>query len=156
MKIRRAEEKDAERVEELLRQVLMIHADIRPDLFIPGTAKYTREELLRLFADDMTPVFTAVNDSDAVMGYVFCRILEPVRSNNMTARRGIYIDDLCVSEECRGMHIGRQLYEYVLAYAKQLGWYHVTLNVWEGNDSARKFYESMGMKPQKTTMEVIL
>ena len=36
MNIRRAKEKDIERVMELLGQVLQIHADIRPDIFIPG------------------------------------------------------------------------------------------------------------------------
>lgn len=43
MNIRRAKEKDIERVMELLEQVLQIHADIRPDIFIPGTTKYTKE-----------------------------------------------------------------------------------------------------------------
>lgn len=43
MNIRRAKEKDIERVMELLGQVLQIHADIRPDIFIPGTTKYTKE-----------------------------------------------------------------------------------------------------------------
>ena len=33
---------------------------------------------------------------------------------------------------------------------------NINLNVWEGNDNARKFYETMGLKPMKTTMEYIL
>ena len=45
MTIRKAEEKDITRIIELLGQVLQIHADIRPDIFIPGTTKYTVEEL---------------------------------------------------------------------------------------------------------------
>ena len=40
MNIRRANEKDIPRLVELLEQVLQIHADIRPDIFIPGTTKY--------------------------------------------------------------------------------------------------------------------
>ena len=40
MTIRKAEEKDILRIIELLGQVLQIHADIRPDIFIPGTTKY--------------------------------------------------------------------------------------------------------------------
>ena len=43
MNIRRAKEKDIERLMELLGQILQIHADIRPDIFIPGTTKYTKE-----------------------------------------------------------------------------------------------------------------
>ena len=44
MNIRRANEKDIPRLMELLEQVLQIHADIRPDIFIPGTTKYTNDE----------------------------------------------------------------------------------------------------------------
>ena len=43
--IRKAEEKDIPRMMELLGQVLQIHADIRPDIFIPGTTKYSTDEL---------------------------------------------------------------------------------------------------------------
>lgn len=39
MKIRKAEKKDIPRILELLGQVLQIHAEIRPDIFIPGTTK---------------------------------------------------------------------------------------------------------------------
>ena len=45
MIIRKAKEKDIPRILELLEQVLQIHADIRPDIFIPGTTKYTIDEL---------------------------------------------------------------------------------------------------------------
>ena len=48
MRIRKAEEKDIPRIMELLGQVLEIHADIRPDIFIPGTTKYTVTELAEL------------------------------------------------------------------------------------------------------------
>ena len=48
MNIRRAHEKDIPRLIELLEQVLQIHADIRPDIFIPGTTKYTNEELAEM------------------------------------------------------------------------------------------------------------
>ena len=68
----------------------------------------------------------------------------------------LYIDDLCVDEECRGKHVGTILYKYVLNYAKEIGCYDVTLNVWEGNDNARVFYEKMGMFVKETQMEVIL
>lgn len=78
------------------------------------------------------------------------------RSGNGTAEKWKLIDDLCVDEKIRGKHIGRQLYNYVPDYARGSGCYNVTLNVWEGNDRAKSFYEAMGMKAQKTGMEQIL
>ena len=38
----------------------------------------------------------------------------------------------------------------------RLDCYEITLNVWEGNDAARAFYDRMGMKPKETQMEYIL
>ena len=67
-----------------------------------------------------------------------------------------YIDDICVDEKARGKHVGTALYEYVRDYAKSIGCNNITLNVWEGNDPALSFYKNMGMKVQKTTMEIVL
>ena len=74
----------------------------------------------------------------------------------MADRKTLYIDDICVDSVCRRQHIGRQLYEYVYEYAKAENFTQITLNVWELNGSARAFYESVGMVPLKTTMEVNL
>lgn len=52
MRIRKAEEKGIPRIMELLRQVLEIHADIRPDIFIPGITKYTVTELAELLKQE--------------------------------------------------------------------------------------------------------
>ena len=70
--------------------------------------------------------------------------------------RRFFIDDLCVSQEVRGQHVGESLFEYVKNEAKQIGCYEVTLNVWEGNTSAEKFYEKMGMRTKERQMEYIL
>ena len=60
--VRKAQDKDIKRVTELLAQVLELHADLRPDLFIHGTVKYTENQLSDIFADEKTPVFVAVDD----------------------------------------------------------------------------------------------
>lgn len=155
MMIRRAEPRDLATVDRLLSQVLAIHAEIRPDLFIPGTRKYTDSELLTIFADERSPVFVA-EDADGVQGYCFCQLQERRGLNNMPDGRELYIDDLCVDEAARGRQVGRQLYDYVCAYAKNLGCGAITLNVWEGNTAARAFYERMGMTVRKTVMETKL
>lgn len=156
MNIRRAGEKDVPRLIELLGQVLQIHADIRPDIFISGTTKYTNDELKELLKDDKKPIYVAVDDHDVCMGYVFCQLREQPFSNNMVPFTALFIDDLCVDEKNRGMHIGEYLFEFVKNEAKRLGCYEITLNVWTGNTSAEKFYEKMGMKTKERQMEYIL
>lgn len=105
MLIRRAENRDITQINNLLKQVCLVHHKGRPDLFKKGARKYS--------------------------------------------------DDLCVDENSRGQHIGKQLYEYSKDFAQKSGCYNLTLNVWSCNESAMKFYESCGLKPQKVHMETI-
>lgn len=139
----------------LLYQVGGVHHDIRPDLFRSGAIKYTEADLENLLADENRPVFVAV-EGETVLGYCFCVIEDCRGTTVLTDRVEVYIDDLCVEEACRGQGIARRLYEYVLAWAKDLGCAYVTLNVWCGNDGAMKFYEKMGMIPRKICMETKL
>ena len=153
--IRRAEERDIPVINKLLYQVLKVHSDARPDLFKPGTKKYTDEELKKIIANDSTPVFVAER-SGKIAGYAFCVHQQYINNNNMTDIKTLYIDDLCVDESARHSHVGTALYEYVLAYAKRSGYYNVTLNVWADNKNALKFYEKVGLRVQKIGMEKIL
>lgn len=156
MKIRKAEERDIPQIMELLGQVLQIHADIRPDIFIPNTTKYTNAELIDMLKEETKPIYVAVDENDRCLGYAFCQLKKQPFSNNMVQFTSLFIDDLCVDKNTRGQHVGRTLFEYVKSEAKKLGCYEVTLNVWEGNTSAEKFYEKMGMKTKKRQMEYIL
>lgn len=156
MVIRRAEQKDMAGINRLLRQVLMVHHNGRPDLFQANAKKYTDEELSELLRDDSRPVFVGVDEADNVMGYAFCIFQQHVNDNILTDIKTLYIDDLCVDENIRGQHIGSSLYEYVLEFARKSGCYNVTLNVWSCNESAKKFYEACGFVPQKIGMEKIL
>ena len=120
MEIRRAYEKDIPKLIELLQQVLEIHADIRPDIFIKGTTKYTSDELLKMIKDDINPIYVAVDDGDVCIGYAFCQLKEQPFSNNMVQFKSLFIDDLCVDQEARGQHIGESLFEYVKSELKDL------------------------------------
>lgn len=151
--IRRAVKKDTGRVMQLLSEVNDLHADIRPDLFIHGRQKYTEEQLNGIFEDSNTPVFVAADDNDDAVGYAFCVFKRPAFTTNMTDVTTLYIDDLCVDKNRRGQHIGRELFNYCVDFAGKNGCYAVTLNVWEGNDNAKRFYEKMGMTVRETQME---
>lgn len=156
MNIRRAREKDRNGINKLLRQVLMVHHNGRPDLFKADVKKYTDEELLDIIKDDSRPIFVCVNDKENVIGYAFCVFQQHIEDNILTDIKTLYIDDLCVDEELRGQHVGKDIYEYVLDFAKKSGCYNVTLNVWSCNPSAMKFYEKCGLVPYKVGMEKIL
>ena len=151
---RRANKTDIPGIIELLHQVNMVHHVLRPDLFKPNTTKYDEQELEDLLCDDRKPIF--VFEDGKILGHAFCMITE-VRDNKLLQDiKTLYIDDICVDEKARGKHVGKALYEQVLAYARSIGCNNITLNVWDGNDPALCFYRNMGMKIQKTTMEILL
>ena len=156
MEIRRADKRDLAGCSRLLYQVEDVHRQGRPDLFALHAKKYTDEELLELFQDESRPVFVGVDEEGEMMGYAFCILEDHTPEHAMNDFTTLYIDDLCVDETKRGMQVGKRLYEYVLAYARSIGCYNVTLNVWECNPGAKAFYEKMGLVPYKTGMEVIL
>lgn len=151
--IRKAETRDIPRILELLSQVLEVHAKGRPDLFKSGTTKYSSEELAEIIADPERPIFVAENGE--VMGYAFC-VFQRHEERNTPDFTTLYIDDLCVDESSRGLHVGSALYEHVLKFARESGCYNVTLNVWACNEAAMKFYEKCGLQVQKIGMEKIL
>lgn len=155
MNIRRAKASDIKEIKELLDQVDMVHHIIRPDLFNIGR-KYTDDQLMDLFKNDDRPIFVAVDENDKALGYAFCMFKQHLNDNVLTDIKTLYIDDLCVYENLRGQHIGRILFDFVKEFAKENGCYNVTLNVWNGNSGAQKFYEKMGMQVQKMGMEFIL
>ena len=153
--IRRATKKDIPKIGDLLLQVCLVHHNGRPDIFKMGK-KYSDEELRILLKDESRPILVAVDENDEVMGYCFCIFLQHINHSVLTDIKTLYIDDLCVDEALRGRHIGKELYEAAVQLAKDSGCYNLTLNVWSCNKSAMKFYESQGLVPQKTNMEVIL
>lgn len=71
-------------------------------------------------------------------------------------QKTLFVDDLCVDEAARGQKIGEKLYRFALKYAKEIGCYNLTLNVWSANKSAVRFYERQGMTPQETRIEQII
>ncbi len=154
--VRRVAEKDIPKILDLLVQVDMVHHQGRPDIFKGPATKYNGEELKTILQDETTPVFVCVDDNDIPIGHAFCMHKQVTDNAVLTDIRTLYIDDICVDSAARGKHVGKALYEYVIAYAREQGFYNVTLNVWSCNTSALRFYEKMGLVPQKIGMEMII
>ena len=155
MLIRRAEITDIPHILRLLVQVCNVHQEIRPDIFKRDGVKYTESDLCELLQDESRPVWCAV-EADRFLGYCFCQWEETPDGSVGFARKELYIDDLCVDEATRGRGVATALFRHVTAVAKAEGADFITLNVWQSNENALRFYEKMGMKPRKTTLDLPL
>ncbi len=155
MEIRFAVAKDVPAILTLLRQVGRVHHEGRPDLFRATAQKYSASQILAMLDSKDAPIFIAEEKGEA-LGYCFCAVKDFSLDSVMANYKTLYIDDLCIDEGCRGQKVGTALYEAACKYAQKRKCYNVTLNVWCCNESAMKFYEKMGLKPQKIGMEKIL
>ena len=155
MNIRRAKYGDMPKINDLLCQVLNVHHEGRPDIFKSGAKKYTDDELKEIISDDTRPIFVAEIDND-VVGYAFCVFIRHENNNILTDIKTLYIDDLCVDASARRLGVGTALFDYVKDYAREIGCYNLTLNVWACNPGAMAFYEKLGMEMMKKEMETIL
>ena len=152
--IRKATHQDIPDICRLLEQVLAVHHEGRPDLFRGQGKKYDEQTLREMLERQDSPIFV-YDDDGQVVAYIMCQeqnsgssVLVPVKT--------LYIDDLCVDKDARGKGIGRKLFEYVKDYATENGFYNVTLHVWNCNPGAMRFYESLGLTPQYTNLELIV
>ena len=111
------------------------------------------KELKKLLKDDTKPIFVATDENNNILGHCFCVFREVKNDKSLCDRKVLYIDDLCVDKNIRNSGIGKKLYEYVLNFAKENNFTSITLDVWNFNENALKFYEKIGFLPLKTLME---
>ena len=155
--IRLAKEEDIPRLQELLGQILIVHHQVRPDIFKSEGSKFTDAELEAVINDLNRAIFVYEDENGCILGHLFM-VIQDISENDgpQKARKSLFIDDLCVDKEARGQKIGEKLYQFALDYAKEQGCYNVTLHVWNDNACALRFYERLGMRPRYTEMETIL
>lgn len=155
MSIRKAHTADIPAIMELLGQVLLVHHEARPDIFKASGSKFSPAQLEDRLQDEQKPVFVYEDENGQILGHLFCAIREP-QSPVLNPVKTLFIEDLCVDAQARGQKIGDQLCRFAEDFARQIGCYNLTLNVWNDNAGALRFYERQGMKPQETVMEKIL
>lgn len=155
--IRLAKEEDIPRLQELLGQILIVHHQVRPDIFKSEGSKFTDAELEAVINDLNRPIFVYEDENGCILGHLFM-VIQDISENDgpQKAHKSLFIDDLCVEKEARGQKIGEKLYQFALDYAKEQGCYNVILHVWNDNAGALRFYERLGMRPRYTEMETIL
>lgn len=155
MKLRFAEEKDLERVNELRRQVSELHAKGLPGLFKPGFPDELRDFIRVIFRDPLKKILVCEREGEIVGFAVLSRISRP-ESPFKYGSEALDIDEFGVDEACRRQGIATAMITYLRDYAKREGFDRLELNMWEFNQDALAFYEAAGFRTYRRYMEIKL
>lgn len=150
-----AEKSDIPEILELLKDICLVHHQVRPDIFKSGTGKFNQESLEAMLDQPGKPIYVYVDENGQVLGHLFLEYKIP-DSSVRHANKSLYIEDLCTSKASRGKGIGKALMTFAEDLAREDGCYNLTLNVWNANQSAYDFYKKLDFKPQQTQMERII
>lgn len=144
VQIRRAEPEDVDRVVELNRHVQGVHSSARPDFFnppdeMPGAAGFFQEVL-------ETPdrgILLAEAEGD-VVGYVLFDVQRRPPNPFTRGFARVYVEQISVAPECQRHGVGRALMEGVTEVAKAEGITLLTLDTWDFNEAAQRFFADLG------------
>ena len=133
--IRRASEADAATIHALVLELAAA---------IGKTGKVaSRAEDIRNKGFGADPAFEALIAERGGGAIGLCLFFESFSS--WDGRRGVYVQDIYVSEAARGLGLGRRLLAEAAAISRARGGSYLRLSVEAANDKAQAFYQSIGL-----------
>lgn len=142
IRLARAEELD--RVNELRREVNLLHVQARPDTFKPGFSaevQHRAEEFL-----DRGGLWVALR-RERVVGYAMVEEIRRPETPYRYADNYWSIDEIGVEQASRRQGVGTELVRYLQGEARRRGVGKIELSVWDFNAGAQRFYQAMGFAP---------
>lgn len=151
MIFRQATIDDFEAVMPLIYRLAELHVEGKPEIFkaVPNVSKRDFKKLIK--SENRT--FTLLEIGGEIVGVCNWQLKQCCNNETLSDRTFALIDELTISEKHRRKGYGKLLFNKTLELAAQKGATSVELYVWEFNESAKKFYESLNMKPQRILLE---
>lgn len=156
LKIREANGNDYTEVCKLNIDVHKLHLKNRPDIYLDINNPLEKEYFDDLLNSNNIKLFIVENDDNKEL--VAYSIIQKMTTKSpiYIQKMFVYIDDFCVKSNVKRTGIGRLLFNHIIDYAKEEKATSLQLNVWEFNEDAIKFYETMGMCTRNRRMEFTL
>ena len=150
--IREAMNDDKQQIAEVFAFENRLHSELQPEIF----ATVEPSDILgeSWFEDVLTSESSSIFVAEAeglIVGLIYYSIIlmdNPIYQINGLIR----VQEMVVVEEYKGRGVGRSLMDHVEQVARKSGIYHITLQVWENNVKAIRFYEQLGFCPKEHLM----
>jgi diamine N-acetyltransferase len=128
-----------------LAQVDELHREALPWLFRKLEQPRSREVLEQFITAPGCATFVATDAAESpAVGVLVVMLREANKSPMVRPARVAEIDSLAVDETARRRGVGRRLVQAALSWARDVQAERTELGVYEFNDQARLFWESMG------------
>jgi diamine N-acetyltransferase len=152
--IREATKSDYEVVHHIQKQVHEIHTKKRPDHYKMADTTLDKDYFNNLIDGENTKVFLL--EEHKPVAYTIITIKKTEERPILIPKKVVYMDDFGVDRKYRGKGLGKGFFEKILEFAKNIEADSLELGVWEFNENAIKFYESMNLKTKMRRMEIEL
>lgn len=152
MIIRLAQQSDLPQVNAIRRQVHEVHAQGRPDIFHPEFGGALESHIDEIFGGEQTEIVVADREGQ-ICGFAVLEIIDKPESPYTLARRFLRVSEFGVDAACRRQGIGTRLFDFIKQYAAENGFDTIELDMWEFNEVALPFYESVGFRTYRRYME---
>ena len=115
-----------------------------------GTPLTTKEQLYLVdgMATHPSGFVLFARNGEEIIGMVVCF----VNFSTFKVKKYLYVHDVIVKKEYRGLGVGRQLLEKCISISVERNYCKVTLEVRDDNESAKRLYQSLGFKDTEPQM----
>lgn len=150
--IRYAEKQELAIVNELRSQVNEVHVKGRPDIFRDGFCKEFKDYIYKEWDHEKSDIIVAIA-KDKICGYAIIEYIKKPSSPYTMAKKYCHINEFGIDEKYRRQKIATELFEFIKAQAKEKNFDRIELDMWEFNETALKFYDSVGFCTYRRFME---
>jgi diamine N-acetyltransferase len=129
-----------------------LHARILPAFFRRSQRPARSLEELEKIVSAHDEIVRVATHATEIVGLVHVQLYDAPPAPQITPRRRAHVDSLVVAEHLRRHGLGQRLMEDAAAWSRQRGAVEILLTVWQGNDTAKRFYEKLGFSVVNTVL----
>lgn len=150
--VRFAVREDLGRVNELREQVNRVHVEGKPEFFRDNFGEPLNKHIYEMWQQDNRDILV-VERNHRICGFACVEYVYKPENLYQKARKYYHIDEFGVDEKMRRQGVGTELFHRIRLEAEKRGFTRIELDMWEFNETALKFYESIGFHTYRRYME---
>ena len=153
--VRFARKDELDRVNELRKEVNDLHVAGKPEIFKEGFGDDLRNYIYEIWNDPGKEIIVA-EKAGVVCGFAVIQYVSRPENPFRKAIRYIDVDEFGVDAAHRRQGMATEMIGFIRALAREKGYDRIELNMWEFNQDALAFYESVGFTTYRRYMEMKL